>query len=127
MSEVLEHLEKPLPALGEIKRVLSADGELLISVPYKEKISFHLCVHCNQPTPLNAHFHSFDEKKIKAMLSASGLELQKILTINNKIAHRLHLNIFLKSLPYSVWRLFDWIVNLISPKASHMIVLVKKV
>jgi len=127
LSEVLEHLEKPLPALGEIKRVLKPNGELLVSVPYKEKIAYNLCVHCNQPTPQNAHFHSFDKKNMTEMLAASGLNPQKILTINNKIAHRLRLNVLLKGLPYPVWRLFDWIVNLISRKASHMVALVKKV
>lgn len=126
ISEVLEHLEEPAKALQEIQRVLKSGNEILISVPYKEKISFQLCVHCNQWTPNNAHFHSFDEQKISEILGSSGFELQKVSLFNNRIMNRLGIEILLRKVPFGIWRLFDKFFNLFGQKASHMVVLAKK-
>ena len=126
LSEVLEHLEDPEEALVEIHRVLVPTGKVLISVPYKEKLVYQVCVHCNQLTPKNAHFHSFDRAELRTHLGNSGLTVLKFLRINNKVTERLHINILLKFLPFKLWKIFDALVNLILPKASHVVVLAKK-
>ncbi len=126
LSEVLEHLETPVPALQEIRRALKPGGTLLISVPYKERISYQVCVHCNRLTPFNAHFHSFDEQKLRAFLKAGGLRPIRLFAQNNKIADRLHLNIWLRFLPYRAWRFTDRIINRLLPKASHLIAVCAK-
>lgn len=40
ISEVVEHLIDPIPALEEIQRVLKKDGKLLVTVPYDTVLSF---------------------------------------------------------------------------------------
>ena len=54
LSEVVEHLEDIDSAIAEARRVLRPGGRLLVSVPYRETIVDHLCIHCNQLTPANA-------------------------------------------------------------------------
>ena len=122
MSEVLEHLDEAQTALMEINRVLKQDGVLLLSVPYKERISKALCVHCNRLTPFNAHFQSFDENKLQESLSRAGLKTHSWFVMNNKIADRLHFNLITKKLPFGLWRFFDRLLNLIiKNKATHLL------
>ena len=127
MSEVLEHLENPLPALEEIYRVLKKDGVLLLSVPYKERIMKTVCVHCNQETPFNAHFHSFDEHKLMSLTKQAGFIGGEWLATNNKIADRLHFNRITRVLPFTLWRFFDRIINLVfRNKATHLVMKVQR-
>jgi len=122
LSEVLEHLEEALPALAEIRRVLKVKGTLLLSVPYKERIAYAVCVHCNRLTPFNAHFHSFDEQNLRSFLTQTQLKPFKWQTLNNKIADRLHFNLLTRALPYAFWRFFDRLFNILLPnKASHLL------
>lgn len=122
MSEVLEHLEEPQKALDEVQRILVPGGVLIISVPYKEVLQYQVCVHCNQLTPKNAHFHSFNKDKLHTYLNNSGLAAKRFLRINNKVSERLYLNILLRFLPFTLWKLFDGLVNTIIPKANQVVV-----
>jgi len=126
ISEVLEHLENPTNALIEIHRVLKPKGIAVITVPYKEKISHHLCIHCNQLTPTNAHLHSFDKNKLSSMSSAVGFRLVKIKTFGNKLGQLLKLSLLLKVFPFFVWRFVEFLLNLLIPKKSHLVCLIKK-
>jgi len=122
MSEVLEHLDEAVPALKEIYRVLKKEGLLLISVPYKERIMKTVCVHCNRLTPFNAHFHSFDENKLRNFMEQAGFTMGKWLSMNNKIADRLHFNRIVRALPFGLWRFFDRLINRLIPnKATHLV------
>ncbi len=122
VSEVLEHLEEPERALAGIFRVLKDKGTLLVSVPYNERITYHLCIHCNRATPSNAHLHSFNEKNMIALLGAAGFNVESVSRRCNKVTNRLRLNIMMKGLPFRIWWLFDQLANTILPKPSHMIV-----
>ena len=126
LSEVLEHLAEPDKVLQQIHRVLNKNGKCLISVPYKEKISYQICVHCNKPTPINAHIHSFDEKTLSLMTKKAGLNPNKLTKNCNKISHRLHLNVILKFLPYPIWKLMDIIFNFFFDKPASLILLSTK-
>jgi ubiquinone/menaquinone biosynthesis C-methylase UbiE len=123
LSEVLEHLAEPFKALTEIKRVLKKNGSLIISVPYNEKISYQICIHCNKPTPTNAHLHSFDEDKLSGMIKSAGLTPVKNSLCLNKIANRLHFNLLFKSLPFGIWKSFDRMFNSVMKKPASLIIL----
>jgi ubiquinone/menaquinone biosynthesis C-methylase UbiE len=126
LSEVLEHLADPEAALHEIYRVLKNSGVLLLSTPYKEKIQYHLCIHCNKLTPAHAHLHSFDRRKLQVMLEKSGLRARQISLAHNKIAARLYFNVIMQFLPFRIWKLFDRLFNLFIPRATHVLLKAEK-
>jgi len=126
LSEVLEHLNDPLMALKEIQRVLKTSGSFIVSVPYNETISYQMCIHCNKPTPTNAHLHSFDEEKLEDLVKSAGLTPTKTSKCLNKVANRVHFNLLTKSFSFPLWKIFDKIFNSIIDKASSIIVLAKK-
>ena len=68
MSEIVEHLANPLDALKEAARVLNSAGKLVVSVPYKEQISYQICIHCNKPTPTHSHLHTFTIDTFRELL-----------------------------------------------------------
>ncbi len=126
LSEVLEHLNDPIMALKEIQRVLKTGGSFIVSVPYNETISYQMCIHCNKPTPTNAHLHSFDENKLENFVKSAGLTPIKISKCLNKAANRVHFNLLTKSFPFPLWKIFDKVFNNIIDKASSIIVLAQK-
>lgn len=92
-TEVLEHL---LPdsldtALKEVKRVMMPKGRFIITVPYKEKLSKTVCPECHTVFVPAQHLTSFDEEKMKKILSDAGFKLEfcklvpKIPLTGNKI------------------------------------------
>lgn len=126
LSEVLEHLNEPSAAMKEIERVLKPGGSFIVSVPYNETISYQMCIHCNKPTPTNAHLHSFDENKLVSLVKSAGLAPIKTSKCLNKAANRIHFNLFAKSLYFKHWESFDKLFNSIVDKASSIVVLAKK-
>lgn len=127
LSEVLEHFQDPAKALKEMHRILADDGVLLISVPYKETISYQICVHCNKPTPTHAHFHSFDENSLDPFLTDTNLSVDKKQKITNKLLSRISVFFKLNNLPFYLWQLIDRGLNLVIPKPSHIIFRLKKI
>ena len=67
-AEVMEHTPDPKLFIAHLLRILKPNGTLIITTPFNERIPHSLCVHCNRATPHNAHLHSFDQQKIKALL-----------------------------------------------------------
>jgi SAM-dependent methyltransferase len=107
LSEVAEHLEDLAGALAEVARLLRPGGRLLVSVPYREVIAEHLCIHCNRLTPANAHLHSFDEGKLAACLRGQGLEPGPPLLVNNKALELVGFPRWTRAWPYWAWRACD--------------------
>ncbi|MCD4829839.1 MAG: methyltransferase domain-containing protein [Candidatus Cloacimonetes bacterium] len=119
-NEVLEHLEKPQHALDHWRRFLAPGGRLLVSVPYRERIRYSLCIHCNRKTPVNAHLHSFDEQKLRAMIETTGYRVRRVMLYNNKALSALRLNRLLAPFPWWFWRLKDALWNRMTGKAALM-------
>jgi len=121
LLEVIEHLENPQIVLEEVHRVLKQHGKIIVSVPYKEKITYQICIHCNQPTPTHSHLHSFDKNKLAKSLSSTGFMPLKIVKNCNKIPNRLHFNLIARKLPFPVWKFIDTLFNTIIDKPISLI------
>lgn len=125
-SEIIEHTVDPHAFVEALKRVLKPGGTLIISTPYKEKIEYSLCIHCNCKTPKNAHLHSFDKNNMRSLHSTSGLEVERITLVGNKLLLMSRMAILLDKMGYRLWKAIDGIFNVILPKAQHFIIRSKK-
>ena len=121
-SEIIEHTVDPHAFVEALKRVLKPGGTLIISTPYKEKIEYSLCIHCNCKTPKNAHLHSFDKNNMRSLHSTSGLEVERITLVGNKLLLMSRMAILLDKMGYRLWKAIDGIFNVILPKAQHFII-----
>lgn len=127
LSEVVEHVDDVAGALGEVRRVLRPAGRALVSVPYCEQITYHLCIHCNRPTPANAHLHSFGPGDLENMLAASGLRPERRLLLTNKVLECFGFAYRSRHWPYWLWRAADRLCNRIVPRAAFLCVLARRV
>ena len=125
-SEIIEHTVDPHAFVEALKCVLKPGGTLIISTPYKEKIEYSLCIHCNCKTPKNAHLHSFDKNNMRSLHSTSGLEVERITLVGNKLLLMSRMAILLDKMGYRLWKAIDGIFNVILPKAQHFIIRSKK-
>jgi ubiquinone/menaquinone biosynthesis C-methylase UbiE len=120
-SEVIEHTHNPEEFIRELFRTVTKGGKLIISSPYKEKIIYHLCVHCNKKTPANAHLHSFSESVFEKLYTGKDLNRFKYIIFGNKALIFLRTHIILKYLPLKIWLAVDWIANRIFNKPLHIV------
>ena len=124
-SEVIEHTNEPDQLIKELYRVVKPGGELIITTPYKEKLRYSLCIHCNQMTPVNSHLHSFDENKLKSYADSVDSEFEWA-SFGNKALMHLRAHVILKYLPFAIWKLKDNFFNLIINKRAHIIAVYRK-
>ena len=123
LSEVVEHLEEVEMALNEARRVLKPGGRALVSVPYREQILQHLCIHCNRMTPAIAHLHSFDESKLNGHLRNCGLVTGPKVLLTNKLLELAGFPRWSRRWPYWCWRGMDRLFNRIVPRPGFLCVL----
>ncbi len=121
-SEVIEHLNDPLAAITEFLRIVKPGGRVVITTPYKEVIKQHVCIHCNQLTPANAHLHSFDEEKLVTMFSRGGANEITYRRIGNKALLVSRLSYMLRWLPFTLWSCIDRCANIVIKKPAHIII-----
>ncbi len=86
-SEVLEHIQNDVAALGELSRVLKPGGILAATVPswFPEKINWMLSDEYHAPFVQGGHVRIYSGTELKAKLRASGLIVQ-----DEHRAHGLH-------------------------------------
>jgi ubiquinone/menaquinone biosynthesis C-methylase UbiE len=120
LSEVVEHLDDIESAFAEARRVLRPGGRLLVSVPYRETIVDHLCIHCNRLTPANAHLHRFDEEKLATFFERSGFAVTHVRLMSNKVLELAGFPRWSARWPDALWRLADAACNRIVPKPAFL-------
>jgi ubiquinone/menaquinone biosynthesis C-methylase UbiE len=120
-SEVLEHLNHPAAVLRQAAEVLSPAGTVVASTPYRERLKYYLCIHCNKPTPVNAHLHSFDEHALRALFESAELRAVRFTRFQNKGLVFLRISYALRALPWTVWRLIDQFCNFAYPKPLSIV------
>ena len=91
-SEIMEHVYDPKLFVKKLIEKLKPGGKLIISTPFNEKIEYYLCVHCNLPTPKNAHLHSFNKENIKTIFDENNVDWNAK-TFANKYLIRTRLNV----------------------------------
>ena len=124
-SEIIEHVNDPKKFVAELLRVVKKKGSLIISTPYKEKIQYYLCIHCNQVTPVHAHIHSFDENKLRSYIYEERFDYSYF-TFGNKALTYFLTYVVLRYFPFWLWKLKDRFANLIYNKPLHIIAVYKK-
>lgn len=125
-SEIVEHLEKPRDAMLEVARVLHPGGYFICSTPYRERLRYTLCIHCNKKTPVNAHLNSFDDNVFGDLLKEAGFSIEKIIKFSNKPAEYLRIPGITFKLPYGIWRLIDAFFCMLFGKQSFMAIRAKQ-
>jgi len=110
-SEIIEHVVDPATFVKNLIWVLKPGGSLIVTTPYKEKIKYTLCVHCNKLTPIHAHLHSFNEKILTSLYQGADLKSSACFTFANKIPVHFRMHIFLKYLNFRTWKKFDQFWN----------------
>jgi len=126
LSEVVEHLEHVAVGLAEAARVTKPGGRVLVTVPYRETIVEHLCVHCNQLTPANAHLHSFDDDGLRQLLTEVGLRPMHTHHMTNKLLELAGFPNWSRRWPYWLWRAGDGLLNRLTGKAAFLLVVAGK-
>lgn len=111
-SEIIEHVVYPNTFIETLIGILKPGGVLLVTTPYKEKLQYNLCIHCNKSTPRHAHIHSFDENKLASLYTKSDV-LFEYKTFANKVLMHLRTHVFLHFLPFGLWQFIDKVANTI--------------
>jgi ubiquinone/menaquinone biosynthesis C-methylase UbiE/uncharacterized protein YbaR (Trm112 family) len=125
-SEIIEHVPDPRAFLQELYRVLTPGGKLIVTTPYNEKIIYSLCIHCNKPTPMHAHLHSFTEKGILSLTASLRDAKPKASGFANKLPILLRINTIFKFLPFAAWKGLDNLLNALIKKPSRLLLTIEK-
>lgn len=125
-SEIIEHTVSPQGFVASLLSKLRPGGTLVISTPYKERIAYSLCIHCNCKTPHNAHLHSFDKEKMQRIVEPLDGDIASMRLVGNKLLLHSRLTMPVSHLGYGLWGGIDRVANLLLPKAEHFVVTIRK-
>lgn len=125
-AEVMEHTPDPKLFITNLLRILKPGGTLIITTPFNERIPYSLCVHCNCPTPHNAHLHSFNEQKVRELLAGQAVQNWKTITFANKALVKLRTHPLLQYFSLKAWKYLDKWANLLYNKPLRLLIKVTK-
>ncbi|MFT4060756.1 MAG: methyltransferase domain-containing protein [Edaphocola sp.] len=125
-SEIIEHVQDPELFVAALVKALKPGGTLIVTTPFNEAIQHSLCIHCNKPTPHNAHIHSFTQEKIAAL--APHFVRSKVTGIfNSKVLVNLQLHLLMKSFPFGLWSMVDKIfLSIFRKRAMRLVLVIEK-
>jgi SAM-dependent methyltransferase len=118
-AEIIEHLHNPQAFADELMRVIKPGGVVVVSTPFRERLVYEMCIHCHQPTPHNAHLHSWDERSLTQHFSSATTTFH---TFNNKLLLFARTYPALQYLPFRLWRSVDSVANKLYKKPVNCIV-----
>ena len=124
-SEIMEHVTDPRLFIEKLIRVLRPGGKLIITTPYNEVIQYHLCIHCNRPTPAHAHLHSFHEDNV-AKLIPEGMRGWKVRTFSHKYLNKSRIYLAMCNMPFKVWNSVDNFANKTWPHPMRLMLEIVK-
>lgn len=119
-SEIIEHVISPKKFIAELYRVVNKGGNLIVTTPYKEKLRYYLCIHCNKKTPVHAHIHSFDENKLVELSPKNNIVSWSV--FGNKGLLFLRTYVILQYFPFWLWKFTDLVFNKIKNIPAHIII-----
>lgn len=125
-SEVIEHVVSPNIFINKLFDLLRPGGRLIVSTPFNEQLHYEVCIHCNKPTPRNAHLHSFTSDKLLSLCESNDLASSKAFVFGNKAMLRLRGYVVLSFLPFGLWKIVDKLSNIILPYKSHLLAVYDK-
>ena len=127
-AEVIEHVADPSLLLQKLIFCLKPKGVLILTTPNNETLIYHMCVHCNKPTPQNAHIHSFTKSKLLSIASKYSKEINSYsaFSFSNKYLSRLRTHIFLQYLPFTIWKMIDSLANKLVKKPVRLLLKIEK-
>ena len=104
-AEIIEHVPDPRLFVERLCRHLRPGGRLVVTTPYAEARVHHLCVHCDRPTPSNAHLHTFHEGNVDRLRPPGTRLLTERLANNYLLKARTHA--VFAGLSQRAWRRVD--------------------
>jgi len=124
-SEIIEHVSDPQAFIAALIKPLKKGGELIISTPFNETIVQHLCVHCNNLTPANAHLHSFTEENMKPLIPK---DIQKYVFEKSVNKYFLKARIYklFRKFPFGFWNQLDKFANVVFKNPTRLILVITK-
>jgi 2-polyprenyl-3-methyl-5-hydroxy-6-metoxy-1,4-benzoquinol methylase len=123
-SEIMEHLYEPELFVKKLIYILKPGGKLILTTPYNEILEYSLCVHCNKPTPRNAHLHSFNREKVEELMKIVPKREIKIKIFNNTLLMKLRIHLLLRTT--LLWRILDAMANKMFKKAKRIMIVLTK-
>jgi|GEM_PF-1142436 len=88
-AEVIEHIPELDRALSEAARVLRPGGRLVVTVPYRETLSFVTCPECGARFEVNGHVHRFEGPELAESLRLHGLAVRSRFVGSSRFAREI--------------------------------------